>query len=316
MTASIDKSHWLTIGVFAALPSVGLIAGPSYAALLFGLAVIQAASGLATQRRFPLIDRQLGVLAAAFAVLCWASVAWSIDPPRSIHAALQATVVLAGALLCLAMPPLPDETAVRVYRAMVIATMIGAVILIVDTALGYKLQLLLLGRPHADPGAKYNRGIDHLVLIVWPPLAFTAQRRDWRRGLILAICLLIIVGLGLSLTGQVALAAGLLVLVAAWWLPRMIGPALTGGMVVLAGGLPIALGQMANHRSQLAPYLKHSGLHRLEIWDFMTARVAERPLLGWGIADASQVPITRQELSHYVVEHGEGIYPHNQWLQL
>ena len=28
------------------------------------------------------------------------------------------------------------------------------------------------------------------------------------------------------------------------------------------------------------------------------------------------MPITQDEMSHYVVQHGQGIYPHNQWLEL
>ena len=35
-------SQWLTIAVFAALPSVGLISGPTYAFLVFGFGVTQA----------------------------------------------------------------------------------------------------------------------------------------------------------------------------------------------------------------------------------------------------------------------------------
>lgn len=308
--------QWLTIAVFGALPSLGLIAGPSYAALIFGLGLVQAITSFAKERRLRSVDPYLGLLGLAFAALCWASVMWSIDPPRSEHAALQTTLVLAGALLFLTTPPLTDEAAERVFRVMAAATIAGTMIFVIDTAVGYKLQLLLLGRPHPDPGAKYNRGIDHLVLIAWPQLAFMAQRRDWRRGVILAVCLAIVVGLGLSLAAQLAAAVGALVLVLAWWLPRLIGPALTGGTVLLAAGLPMGLRLAASHRMEFASHLKRSGLHRLEIWDFMTARVAERPLLGWGIADASVVPITQEEMSHYVIQGGAGIYPHNQWLQL
>ena len=64
----------------------------------------------------------------------------------------------------------------------------------------------------------------------------------------------------------------------------------------------------------MAPYLKTSGLHRLEIWDFMTARVLEHPLLGWGFGVAGSLPIRPEELSHFVIQHDDGIYPHNQWL--
>lgn len=304
----LEKSPWLTIAVFAALPTIGLIGGPSYAGLIFGLGVVQAV----LLHRLPPIDWPLLLLALAFAALCWASVIWSIDPHRSEATALQITAILAGALLFLMTPP-PDQQ--RLFHVMAAATLLGAVLLTMDTAGGYRLQLLL--GPHPDPGAKYNRGIDYLVLIAWPQLAFVAQRHDWRRGLLVILSVGAIVAQGLSLAAQMAALAGLAGLLLAWWLPRVIAPLTAGGMVVLAVGQPLVLRVMAMHRMELAPYLKHSGLHRLEIWDYMTARVAERPLLGWGIAGSNEVPITPQELSHYVVVRpGHGIYPHDQWLQL
>jgi exopolysaccharide production protein ExoQ len=310
----IEKWQWLTIAVFGALPIVGLVAGPSYAALVFGLGIAQAALGLAAQRRLPPIDRPLALLAVAFAVLCWASVAWSIDPHRSEQAALQVTAIFAGALLFLASPS-PADTE-RLFHTMAAATVLGAVVLTLDTAAGYRLQALLVG-PHPDVGAKYNRGVDYLVLIAWPQLAFAAHRRDWRRGVALIVSVAVSVALGLSLAAQVAVITGLLALLLAWWLPRAIAPLATIGTVLVATGQPVVERLMATHRAQLAPYLKYSGLHRLEIWDYMTARVTERPLLGWGIAGANEVPITPQEFSHYVVVRpGHGIYPHDQWLQL
>ena len=48
----------------------------------------------------------------------------------------------------------------------------------------------------------------------------------------------------------------------------------------------------------------------------MSARVFERPVLGWGLSSSKWVPIRADELSHYLYANAQGIYPHNQWLQL
>ena len=64
------------------------------------------------------------------------------------------------------------------------------------------------------------------------------------------------------------------------------------------------------------PYIKASGVNRLELWDYMTARVLERPLLGWGLSSAGAVPISPAELAGYSFVMGPGTYPHNQWLEL
>jgi exopolysaccharide production protein ExoQ len=306
--------QWPVIVVFAALPTVGLVQGPSYAGLVYGLAVLQAVVGVCLLRRLPVIDRQLGLLAAAFAAWCWVSVAWSIDPARSAPAALQMTAILAGCLIFLAGPRLSGEAADRLFRVLFVATLTGGVVFIADRALGYPLQSLFMSRSLAPVATKYNRGLDHLVLIAWPQLGFFAWRGDRRGGLLLAVAVTTIEGIGRSLAGQVGLMAGLIVLVLAHWRPRLVAPAIAGGTILLVAGLPFGLRALAEHRAALAPYLKTSGLHRLEIWDFMTARVLEHPLLGWGFGVAGSLPIRPEELSHFVIQHDDGIYPHNQWL--
>lgn len=308
--------QWPVMVVFAALPCVGLIQGPSYAGLIYGLAVLQLVIGIWLQRRLPAIDRQLCLLAAGFAAWCWVSVAWSIDPARSAAAALQMTAILAGSLIFLAVPTLTGEAVDRLFRVMFLGTLAGGVVFIVDRALGYPLQSLFMGHSQSLVGTKYNRGIDHLALIAWPQFAYFARRGDWRDGLLLAAAMVIIEGVGLSLAGQVGTMAGLTVLVLAYWRPRIVGPALAGATILFVAGLPFALRALSEHRAALAPYLKNSGLHRLEIWDFMTARVLEHPLLGWGFGIAGRIPIPPEELSHFVIQHDQGIYPHNQWLGL
>ena len=241
--------QWPVIAVFAALPTVGLVQGPSYAGLIYGLAVVQLVVGVCLLRHLPVIDRQLGLIAAAFAAWCWASVAWSIDPARSAAAALQMTAILAGCLIFLAGPRLTGEAADRLFRVLFLATLTGGAVFIADRALGYPLQSLFMGRSLAPVATKYNRGLDHLVLIAWPQLAFFARRGDWRGGLLLAAGVTTIEGIGLSLAGQVGIMAGLIVLVLAYWLPRLVAPAIAGATIIFVAGLPFGLRALAEHRS-------------------------------------------------------------------
>jgi hypothetical protein len=309
-------AQWPLVAVFGALPTVGLVAGPSYAVLIFGLGIVLLTHGIVMEHRFPTFARDLGLLAIAFAALCWASVTWSINPTRSVAGALDITAILAGALIFLANPPLTDESLESLFGVLLMATLLGVAIVIADSAFGYPLQSIVSGRPESAAATKYNRGIDYLVLIVWPQLAFAACRHRWREALLLTISVVVILAIGASLAGQVAALAGILVLGLALWLPRAAAATFAGGMVVFVAGLPFGLRLLAEHRAILAPFVKPSGLHRLEIWDYMTAHVAERPLLGWGIGSSVSVPISRDEIAHYVVQHGQGIYPHNQWLEL
>jgi O-antigen ligase len=309
-------SAWLVPAVFGALPTLGLIAGPSYAGLIFGLGLLQAAIGVGTQHRVPALDRDLGLIALAFSALCWASIGWSIDAQHSLHAALEMTAIFVGALVFLAGPTPGARGVERLFRMLLLASVLGAAALSVDWALGYPLQRLAMGPPRAEVATKYNRGIDYFVLIAWPQLGYAAVRGSRRELIALGASFAVIVALGSSLAGRVGALTGGLVLAIALWRRRLISAALTGGIAAFAAGLPFLLRLLTRHRDALSGYLKPSGLDRLEIWDHMSARVLERPLLGWGFAVAGKTPISATELSHYVIEHGRDTYPHDQWLQL
>jgi hypothetical protein len=199
---------------------------------------------------------------------------------------------------------------------MLVATLIGGAIFLGDRALGYPLQSRFMGHSLAPVATKYNRGIDYLVLIAWPQLAYFARLGDWRKFLFLAAAVATIEGVGLSLAGQVGSLAGVLALLLAYCAPRLIGPVFAGATTLLVASTPLSLHTLAEHRLALAPYLKISGLHRLEIWEVMTTRTLERPLLGWGFGVGGELPITPEEQSHFIIQHDQGIYPHDQWLGL
>ncbi len=312
---------WLPVAVFTALPIVGLVAGPSYAALIFGLGVVQLVHGLAARRAPPSSDRLLLWLAVAFAGLSWATVLWSIVPDRSWRGALQITGIFAASIVVLGNRPPSERTADALFRSMQIAFALGAVIIAIDAATGYHLQSLVAGGKSTPP-EKYNRGADYLVLIAWPLLARASSRRDGPGVLLLAVSAVFALAFGFSATGRAAALVGAVVLGASWLSRRIVWSCLAAATAVLAVFMPLLVWLLAENRAVVAsrflvtPHLRQSGLHRLEIWDYMSARVFERPVLGWGLWSSNAVPIHPDELGQYLYANAQGIYPHNQWLQL
>jgi len=307
---------WAPAVVFAGLPTVGLVAGPSYSSMIIGLAVVRLVAGWGAGRGLPSIDRSFAVLAGVFLLLCWASVTWSIAPRDSIRTSLGLTGVFVALLVvCAARHDRPDVVE-AVFRVLLVATVVGVAVACLDMALGYPLQMLISTKPGVSAATKYNRGFDYLVLIAWPLLAHVWWRRRWWAVCVLGLTTAVILVVTLSLAARVAVAAGLVVLVLAWVLPRLVEIALACATVAYGLVLPLALRLIAARRDELAPLLKASGLHRLEIWDYMTARVLERPVLGWGLLSAKSLPIHPDELAHYVYVRPAGVYPHNQFLEL
>jgi O-antigen ligase len=108
----------------------------------------------------------------------------------------------------------------------------------------------------------------------------------------LARAALLLVGAGvlISLPGETArlatiagLAAALLSLAAPRLVPRLIGAIL--GLAVLV--MPLLVGFIPKMPTANLPL---SAVHRLVIWDFTVARIAEKPLTGWGLEASRAMP--------------------------
>jgi O-antigen ligase len=126
-------------------------------------------------------------------------------------------------------------------------------------------------------------------MALWLPLAAAAPGlpRVWR-GLLLAggaAVLLLLPGETPKIAVLAAAAAGGAALLAPRLAPRLLG-ALFAAAVLL---MPFALGPVLA-RGVPADGIAPSAAHRLLIWDFAAARIAERPLLGWGMEGSRAVP--------------------------
>jgi O-antigen ligase len=308
--------RWGPVLVFAALPTLGLAAGPSYSSLIIGFAVVQLLAGLAAGRGAPTIDWPLAAMAGLFLMLCWASVAWSIDQRESVRAALGLTGVLVALLVYCAKRGAQAEGVETLFRVLLIATLVGAGVAWLDVRLGYPLESAISTKPGVHAATKYNRGLDYLVLIAWPLLAHLWWRRRWWAVAALGLAMTVMLVETPSLAARVAVGTGVVVLLLAWVLPRVVTIVLGWGVAAFVVSLPVTLRLLAERRAELARVLKPSGVARLEIWDYMTARVFERPIGGWGLRTASRLPIRPDELASYTQIDARGIYPHNQWLEL
>jgi exopolysaccharide production protein ExoQ len=312
---------YLPVAVFAALPSVGLVAGPAYSAVVFGFGMAELLAAAIAGRPWPRLDRGLLLVAVLLCGLSWASALWSIAPAASRHGALQLTAVFAAALVTLGVRPPAPRALDLLFRAATTACAVGAVVIGIDAATGFRLQAWLAAGA-ADIPTKYNRGAEYLVLIAWPLLAGAALRRDRASFAVVLASTGLALAFAPSATGRIAAAAGLCVLLLVLLSRRLVAAGLAAVSALIAAATPFLLHALAYDRAAIAahffvtPHLRVSGLARLEIWDYMTARVLQRPLLGWGLWSAKDVPVSAAETGRYLYAGLQGNYPHNEWLQL
>jgi hypothetical protein len=300
-----------SLGLLAALPLVGLLTGPAYAGLVWALAAVR----LVGRRGAPVVDWPLVNTAWVFLVVCLVGCVFSVAPGHSLREIGQLGLIWAGCLVLLADRSMPAAVVKLVFAAISVAVLVGVLMLCVDRALGFPLQRHLVSGA-VFPETKYNRGVDYLSLLVWPVVGFWVSRGRVWPAIGVAAVVTVAATAGHSTTARVACVLGLVTWLCARRAPREAARVLIAVVVVLAVSLPLWVHALAADRFVLWHMVKPSFLHRLEIWDYMSDRVFERPWLGWGLGNAHAVPIMPAELSSYTFVDPHGVYPHNQWLEL
>jgi O-antigen ligase len=295
------------------LPSLLAIV-PHGAAPLAGFAGLCAAGLIAANP--PYEFRTLRSAAAILgALVLWGalSAAWSIDPWRSIVIAARLAGLFAAAL---ALAAAANRLTVpwRLTLCFFAGTAIGVALALYDLASAGGLNRYVSIRPFAPP--RLNPIAAWLTLFVLPATALLVRRGQRLLALGAAVAMgatiytlddttaKIALGLSVPATALVFLRRGAIARIAA---------ALAMLAILTA---PLTLARLAHLPSVFATVdaFKDSAGHRLLIWSFAGDRIAERPLLGWGLDSARAIPGGKVEIRPG--QMSLPLHPHDAALQL
>lgn len=285
---------WLVPILAALIGPIGFATPKTLAALMPVLAVVLALrTGLdwrAPFRSNPLI----------WAVVAWSLLGglWAIDPGHTALRAIRlAGEAFAGLYVVARLPRLDAAERDRTLVAGLAGLTFGGLFVLADMASG--AALTRWGRDEWDAislANAYSRGAT-LEAILLAPLALAC----WRLGhrlLTIAACLIGLVTLVslLSWSAQLAFAAGIaafLVVLAVPALRWLVVAGQVGLVIVMPWAFPIAMDS-----PQVCGLIdrKPSAVHRLMIWNFTADRIAERPLLGWGIESSRSMPHAKEKV--------------------
>jgi O-antigen ligase len=220
---------------------------------------------------------------------------------------------------------LETEERQRVARGALLGVGLAALLLVVERFTAGALTRLLLGLPPgAVPLTRYDRAATTLALALWPALLGAGGRRGpWIMGALAAAVLATVLVL-YSQAAVLAVFVGLLVFPIARLWPRLTAGVLVAGLLAGAIALPVMTPDfrsiVAIHQN--APWLKVSAVHRLAIWRFTADRIAERPLLGWGMDASRALPGGRTDIHDVLPDSGVSpnsealpLHPHDALLQ-
>jgi exopolysaccharide production protein ExoQ len=296
----------------AQLLAAAIVVAPSLAMLaplgLAPLLALLALALLAVEWRRPLVLRwplrMLTVLLAALALWGAASAAWSIIPGHSLFEGVRLALLSAAGLVAVAAALTVDEAGRSlVGRASVAGFILALIVLAIELLGDFPLHRAVSGAAaHTTPLAVLDRGATVLALACWVPILFLLERRRPLAAALVFIAALVSLQQLISLSAFVALAVAAGGFALGWWRPRAAALLLAGGFLVLTAVLPFRAPTRDTvvWLSEAAPWLRTSAQHRLIIWRFADDRIAERPLLGWGMDAARAIPGGKASVRDYM----------------
>jgi O-antigen ligase len=311
----------------ALMPPLATVVPLSLATLLPLAAVAALALGGHRELRRLLPARPFAALLLSVGLLGLASALWSIVPGHSAITALRFIGISASGLALSAVALSLEEAERERVRRALLAGVVAALLVLAAAAIAH-----LLWRPAGDgllsswlrQYTRFNRGTTTLALAIWPAvIGSILVGKRYLAASLLAATAVVVIGL-VDHSAVLALAMGIAVWPIASRFPGFSAAAIGAGLVALAVLLPMApLDAPAIVRIHAAvPAIKPSGLHRLEIWHFASERIAERPLLGWGLDASRAIPGGSERVDDpsmpWLIEMSAlrmPLHPHNAALQ-
>lgn len=282
----------IVTGLALLLPPLVVLAPLGMAPLLViaAAAVIVLAPGMVVQAlpRFVVI----ATLLAALGIWGAASALWSIIPGHSFFEGIRFLGESAcGLCLLMAAAGIAPDARSRVARAMTGGIVAALALLAIERFANAPIIHWWHSTPPSqfETLAHYDRGVTVLVLLMAPVAVGAAA--SWRRMALIA-AIVAAAALMLSASALMAALVALVIYVVARLAPRFTAGTMMAGIVVIGIAIPLATPSydtvLTLHAE--APWIKYSGIHRLLIWRFAADRVAERPVLGWGMDSSRAMP--------------------------
>jgi O-antigen ligase len=270
---------------------------------------------------------QSSVLVLGLLLMVWGAVtsSWAPEPGR---AALLAVTL--AAMMLLAHGAAGAAQGARLLPWIGFGLVLGLAAAFADWQSGNALRAAVRGLKEVSEALMFGLKPAASLMALLLPMAFALPWHWGARAVLLVLGAAVLISLP-GETARLATIAGLGAAVLGLAAPR-VGPRLVGAGVAL---VILLMPFLVTFVPQIpSPKLPHSAVHRLVIWDFAAARIAEKPLTGWGLEASRAMPggraqpdaATLDRLNITLPAHREflalphvevmPLHPHNGALQL
>ena len=307
------------VAVLLALAPVAVLA-PKGTVVLLAIGALAIVLGQPLGRTFDACRRS-GYAWLVLALAFWSlfGLWWALAPGGGFNLWLRVVVIMFAGLLWLdRLARLPPAATARLERAVALfGAVLGALLafeLVSDLALTRMVRLGAV--PAARSENLLARGAVLLAIFAWP-VALVYWRRFGGLAALAWLAAVFVLLLALPMfAAVVALAAGSAIFLLAYRWPRATIRAVLWGLLVALVALPMALaiGDAGQDLWEAFPDAPPSWRHRLAVWQFVADRLAEKPLMGWGLDAARNLPGADSPV--YLKQGLMPLHPHSAILQV
>ena len=290
MTAPKPRLLAICCGFCLLLPPISLLASKAVVPLLLITAALACLVVWRAERRVPRPDRAAAMMFAALLLVCAIASLWGFAVIGSLFLALRmGAIFAAGLVLFTIAQSFDDGMRERVGLWLLAGILATLAIMTVEIALDFPLFKFLKGpfSKNAPPGSPLNRGATALAMVIWPAAALLWQRGLAWAALALAAVVAVILGLLSSAAALLAFVAGGLAALVALGNRTASRVLVVAATVAAFVGMPFAAKLMYGLGWHESAWLAASARHRIEIWNYTTRLIEQKPWRGWGF-DASR----------------------------
>jgi len=287
--------------IYVAVATVGAFVGGLWAALGIALALVFWVSASIADKKIILPSRDMTILALLTLFVFVAELPLSLDNSISIKTWARLVSIFVPLLFLTA----PQLQKAAFHKAFV--PVLAVAVLTSSLFLGLELQsggaILHAVKKMQAPLTEYNRGMAHLVILAFPLFAGLWVAKGKKVCMALGIVLLYPASLTESHTAKLALLVGLACVAAAFYRPVWVRNLLAFASVAFLGW-PFYAQWIFVHDYSFIEKLHPSWQHRMEIWDYLSYRIGDRPIFGWGLGTTHLLDVTQPhgDLYHYAIQ--------------
>jgi len=303
----------ITFAGFVALP-LAVIASKGEVVLL-GIAALTVLFAWVQGRAWKtLLRARFLLLLLAVPALGAATAAWAVVPRDALELAGSLTLLFLASAIVVSGAKLDDAARQNFAATAGAGYGFGCILLFVEFYVGMPITHMMhyqVTNAIKPELSMLNPALSVLVIIVWP---FAAAGQRFLSFVALTAASIIALG-GDMVTARLAMGAAGVAFLLVMWFGRATVLALGTAAVLFVAAAPF-LGQLrpTAEMQVTVDEMRGSVAHRLCIWEFASARILEKPLLGWGLDSSRSIPGGEVEC----VEDGPSLslHPHNAALQV